>query len=251
MNTGSKHTDNDDSSIRSETDLSSAVADSLKTLGYTVRTEVKNCDIVAVKGEELVVVELKRSLSLDLILQATQRQRVADTVYVAVPRPEGSLRATRWRRLIHLLKRLELGLIFVSGVRPSGGRMEIVFHPLPIDRRKNRKQRRAVIREIKGRSGDYNTGGSSKTKIMTAYRETCIRIACCLEAKGPRSPRQLRELGTGPRTQDILYQNHYGWFDRIGRGLYDISSSGRRALAEYGEIADLYRKNQYSSSSGS
>ena len=242
---------NDDSHVRAESDLSSAVTDGLKNLGYTVRAEVKNCDVVAIRGEELIVVELKKSLSLELLLQAAQRQRITDSVYVAVPRPESSLRSTRWRRLFHMLRRLELGLIFVSYGRPNRGRMELVFHPLPFSRRKNGKQRRAVIREIRGRSGDFNTGGSAGKKIMTAYRETCIHIACCLEAKGSQSPRQLRELGTGPKTQDILYQNHYGWFDRIDRGLYDISASGRRALVEYGEIADLYRNNQYSSSSGS
>ena len=31
----------------------------------------------------------------------------------------------------------------------------------------------------------------------------------------------IRALGTGEKTGPILAANHYGWFERIARGLYD------------------------------
>ena len=43
-----------------------------------------------VKGDELIVIELKKGFSTDLLIQATDRQRVTDSVYVALP-AEGDL----------------------------------------------------------------------------------------------------------------------------------------------------------------
>ena len=66
------------------------------------------------------------------------------------------------------------------------------------------------MKEIEGRSADYNVGGSNKTKIMTAYKENCIQIASYLEHLGPLSPKALLELGTGTKTSSILTKNYYG-----------------------------------------
>jgi hypothetical protein len=43
-----------------ETDLSKPLQTYLAAQGYTVRCEVKHCDIVAVKDDVLIVIELKR-----------------------------------------------------------------------------------------------------------------------------------------------------------------------------------------------
>ena len=58
-------------------------------------------------------------------------------------------------------------------------RIEIAFHPLPHKPRRHPKARRAVLMEVEGRSGDFNEGGSSKRKVLTAYREQTVRIAGC------------------------------------------------------------------------
>ena len=71
-----------------ETDLYKPVYDYLVRQGYTVHSEVKNCDITAIKGEELIVVELKTSFNLKLLAQGAKRQRIADSVYVAIPVPK-------------------------------------------------------------------------------------------------------------------------------------------------------------------
>ena len=66
-----------------ERDLYGPVRDYLQSLGYEVKGEVKNCDVTALRDGELIVVELKRGFTLELIYQAVDRQRIADGVYVA------------------------------------------------------------------------------------------------------------------------------------------------------------------------
>ena len=226
-----------------ETDLYPPVRDFLTRLGFTVRGEVADCDVTAVRGDELVVVELKRSVTVPLLAQAVRRQRAAESVYVAVPRPRGRSAGRTLRDLRVLLRRLELGLLLVSFPegRRDGGTAEAVLHPMEPVLRRDRKKRRAILREIDGRSGDFNPGGSSRRKLLTAYREEAIRIACCLDAFGPLSPKRLRELGTGVKTSSILRRNVYGWFRRIEKGLYGLDPAGRSALDEYPEVSEPYR----------
>jgi hypothetical protein len=221
-----------------ETDLYAPVAELLTAQGYTVRSEVQHCDLTAVKGDELVVVELKRSFSLALLLQATRRQRLTNAVYVALPRPKWS---RRWVGVQHLLRRLELGLILIS---PNGRqpRVEIAFHPLPFARKQQRRARAAVLREIAHRSGDYNTGGSTRRKLMTAYREQALRIAALLASRGPMTAVQLRALGTDPKTYSILYGNVYGWFTRVAPATYDLTAQGRKELRQYAGVVKRLRE---------
>jgi hypothetical protein len=96
------------------------------------------------------------------------------------------------------------------------------------------------MKEIEGRSADYNIGGSNRTKIMTAYKENCIQIACYLELFGPLSPKALREKGTGSKTSSILTKNYYGWFERVKRGVYVINEKGKKEVKEYPELIDYY-----------
>lgn len=226
-----------------ETDLYAPVHDYLVAQGYTVRSEVKGCDITATKDDELIVIELKTSFSVSLLLQATERQRFADSVYVALPRPASGREArSHWRRVEHLLRRLELGLIFVSfpGGMPW---VEVAFHPAPFEPRSRPRRRRAVLREAAARSGEYNQGGSSsKRRILTAYRENVLLVACCLSKFGPLSPAQIVALGGGPKAQGILSHNNYGWFERIERGVYGLTDKGRTALLEYPELVAHFQR---------
>ena len=222
-----------------ETDLYKPVRDYLTANGYTVRAEVNGCDIAAVKDDDLIVIELKRNFSTSLLIQATERQSLTDSVYIAIPRPPNQ-RTAQWKGIQRLLKRLELGLILVS-VGSRVKRAEVVFHPIPYDRRKKPPARRAVLREVEARTGDFNTGGSTRTKLMTAYRERAIHIACCLEQLGPMSPKALRKLGTGDKTYSILRNNVYGWFERIDKGIYALKPLGKSELDMCPKLAELYR----------
>ena len=225
-----------------ETDLYAPIRDYLVAQGYEVQGEVKGCDITALKGDDLIVIELKRNFSTKLLIQAVDRQRITDSVYVALPGPYQRGRSARWRGIKRLLRRLELGLITVA-LDQDPPRVEIIFHPLPYQQQRRSRKRRAVIKEMTTRTGDYNQGGSAGGKRMTAYRENAIHIACCLETLGPAAPRQLRALGTGPKTTRILASNFYGWFRRVDRGVYELTPTGRAELASYAELAARYRQH--------
>jgi len=221
-----------------ETELYPPVKEYLQEHGYEVQAEVKHCDIVATKDDELIVVELKTSANLTLLVQATERQTISDSVYVAIPEPTKKNR--NWRGIKRVIKRLELGLLVVN-LSPLGCSVTKHFDPLPPQRRKIKRKQRAVIQEVADRTGDYNIGGSSKQKLITAYKENAILIACCLRHLGPCSPKKLRSLGTGEKTTSILSHNHYGWFQRIERGVYKVTEQGAIEASAYKTI---YRQSE-------
>jgi hypothetical protein len=228
-----------------EEDLYAPVKEYFESLGYKVNGEVKNCDVTAIKEEQLIIVELKKNLTVALLSQAVDRQRTADLVYVAIPKPKKFIINSKWKDTLHLLRRLELGLIFVS-FKKGLSIVEVVQYPLPFDRNKsmqiNKKRRNLLIKEIEGRKKDLNKGGSRGKKLVTAYRESSIFIACCLKEFGALSPKKLRELGCDEKkTTSILYENHYGWFQRVEKGIYSITEEGARNLQEYSELTEYYK----------
>ena len=225
-----------------ETDLYAPIRDYLKAQGYKVRGEVKGCDVVATKGDDLIVVELKLRANLDLLAQAIDRQRVSDSVYVALPRPSYKVRrSAQHRGLKRLLRRLAVGLILVSADSEAPG-VEVVHHPGPYEPKKSRRKCRAIIQEAARRSGDYNKGGCSRKKLITVYRENAIYIACCLSKHDELSPKQLREMGAGQKTLSILHSNFYGWFVRVERGIYTLTGKGKSELKEYTTLKRRFMK---------
>lgn len=228
---------------RYEVDLYEPVKSYFTNLGYMVYGEVKDCDVAAIKEDELVVIELKLTINVTLLIQATKRQRITDQVFIAIPKPNYSLRSKKWRDLCYLVRRLELGLILVE-FQGDEASAKVVIEPGLFDRKKSmqlsKKRRTSVMKEIAGRSGDFNVGGSRQTEILSAYKENCIYIACCLIQFGPLSPKALREIGTGEKTSSILSQNYYGWFERIQRGVYVISDQGKVELDAYAEFVAYY-----------
>ncbi|WP_204499565.1 DUF2161 domain-containing phosphodiesterase [Aquibacillus albus] len=231
---------------RKEADLYQPIQKYFVRKGYEVYGEVKDCDIAVVKDDILILVELKLNLSVDLLIQATKRQKLSDHVYIAVPKPKNyKPRSRKWRDICHLVNRLELGLILVS-FSGNRKRVEIAIEPTPFHRPismgKSKYLRQAILKEIHGRSADYNIGGSSRKKIMTAYRENCIQIACYLDQAGELSPKELKQMGTGNKTQSILSKNYYGWFVRVKRGVYALSEKGKLAMKEYPDLVEYYQK---------
>ncbi|MDR1534993.1 MAG: DUF2161 family putative PD-(D/E)XK-type phosphodiesterase [Planctomycetota bacterium] len=217
-----------------ESELYQPIKAWLEAGGYTVHAEVRGADIAARRGNELVLVEMKRSLNLELLLQIVRGQEAAESVYAAVPAPAAA--GKRWRELTRLLKRLEAGLILVRLDSALPG-VEVAFHPIRGGRRRNKAETGALLAEMSGRSLNLNLGGSNRRKIVTAYRERALKVAVELERLGPASPKALRAAGTADRTGAILRDNHYGWFERLARGQYGLSRAGERGLAEYGELA--------------
>ncbi len=129
----------------SETSLYPPVKRFLEQAGFEVKGEVQGCDIVAVRPDEpgsLTIVEMKLGFSLELLLQATDRLRVADDVWVAVPAtPRGRDRDPRVHRLCRLLG---FGLIAVSSTRD---RVEVLVEPGADRPRRNHRRRKRLLSE--------------------------------------------------------------------------------------------------------
>jgi hypothetical protein len=228
-----------------EVDLFKPVQKHFTKMGYSVFGEVNDCDVVAIKEEELIVVELKLNLNVDLLIQATNRQRLADQVYIAIPKPKYKRNSKKWHDMSHLIKRLELGLIVVTFLK-SGAKLDVIFPPGPYNRQSSiqsyKRKRKKLLEEIAGRKINKNLGGSSQTKIMTAYKETCIHIAYCLQKYGPLSPKVLRQMGTGDKTLSILSKNYYGWFRRVERGVYGLTEVGKKEIKDFPQAVKYYAK---------
>jgi hypothetical protein len=244
---------NDEKEKILEEDLCKPVSEFLLKQGYTVRSEVNYCDITALKENELIIIELKRNLSVDLLAQAVKRQKSADLVYIAVPKPKRIIGSSKWKDICHLIRRLEMGLILVS-FKGKQTFIEVPIEPMYFDRDKsktlNKKKKENIIKEINGRYLDLNVGGSTRKKLVTAYRENAIFIACCFNMFGALSPKELRSLGTdNKKTTAILSENHYGWFEKVKRGMYNINDQGKEALKDYRELTDYYN-NKISENKG-
>ncbi len=216
-----------------ETDLYQPVKEFLSRLGYQVCGEAAGCDIAAVHGEELIAVELKRSISLKLLSQAVERQEACDGVYLAVP-VSGSAYPSGFKANLRLIRRLELGLLLIRFLS-HGTRVELVCHPGEREKRRNGRRRKAILREIAGRSGDYTPGGT-RGKVVTAYREEALYLALLLSRSPLLSPAECRKMGGSDKAASILRDNYYGWFEREERGIYRLHEAGRNALGEYSEV---------------
>ncbi len=206
----------------------------LESQGYEVKAEVKDCDIVAIRGDEPpVIVELKTALSLDLLMQGITRQSITDDVYVAFPAGKGKAWLRRAKDATKLCRRLGLGLISVRlGTTPK-----VLVHadPGPYNPRKSKPRQHALLKEFHGRVGDQNLGGQTRTTIMTAYRQDALCIAHALANSGPNSPAKLAQMLEISRAGGILQHNHYGWFFRVKRGTYDLSPQGHEALVTFAD----------------
>lgn len=227
-----------------ETDLYAPIRAFLEEEGYQVQAEVKHCDIAAVKDGQLVVVELKKAFNLKLVYQALERQSLTEQVFVAIPRPKKGHREKAWKDMLRLLKRLELGLLTVALDSPLQT-VDVVLEPSDSLAWKNRKKREQVQAEMKNRQMDVNVGGMTRRKIITAFREKSIRLACILEREGQVSTAALRERGMEDCI-GILSRNYDKWFQRVEKGVYALSEKGKEALGmeDYAKIVAFYREEK-------
>jgi hypothetical protein len=198
-----------------ETDLYPPIKRLLEAQGYIVKSEVRSCDVVAVRGDEApVIVELKTGLSLALFYQAMDRLVMTDRVYIAVPRPKRGVPSDALR----LCRRVGIGLIVVA----KSGAADVVVDPVPYVPRKDAKRRGLLLKEFAARKGDPNVGGSVGRKLMTAYRQDAMRCAEHLRANGPMRVKDIRNVTGVGRVANILRDNHYGWFEKVERGVYGV-----------------------------
>ncbi|WIV52045.1 DUF2161 family putative PD-(D/E)XK-type phosphodiesterase [Marivivens sp. LCG002] len=215
-----------------EADLYPPVKAYLEAQGYEVKSEIGACDVVAMRGDEPpVIVELKLTFSLGLIFQAIERQTVSDAVYMAVPVSKDRGWKLRYKDIVRLCKRLGLGLLAVDVAK---GTVQAHVDPEDHAPRKNRRRQTRLLREFERRVGDPNTGGTTRAKQMTSYRQDALRCLVRLSV-GPSAPAAIKNALGVERAGDILRADHYGWFENIERGIYGITPKGREALDEFAE----------------
>jgi hypothetical protein len=215
-----------------ETALYPPVKAFLERQGYVVRGEVRGCDLVARRGDEApVIVELKLRFTLSLLLQGIDRLVLSPLVYLAVPRPIARTRGMRpdARPVRRLCRRLGLGLILIG----ARGAVEIVEDPVPYRPRPSKRRTSLLLGEFERRRGDLNVGGSSRTPLVTAYRQNALRCARALAAAGPMRLSDLRAVSGVAGAAPILQRNVYGWFHRVGRGTYGLTDAGMQALIRF------------------
>ena len=213
--------------------------------GFEVKSEIADCDVLAVKDDIMVAIEMKLGLTMRLLAQGVKRQSIYDLVYLAIPKPTFKRQTNRgYQDMLRVVKRLNLGLLYVD-TRGEGLCRE-AFPPEAFDmvasRRQSQKQRMAAMEDFKALSDDYNIGGSTGIKRITPYRENALLIALYLQRDGDSTPKALRKFGCGEKTLTILYCNHYGWFEHRDRGLYGLSKKGKKAIAKYKHICDGLKK---------
>jgi hypothetical protein len=209
-----------------ESDLYPALKAFLEAQGYVVKAEIGACDVMAVRGEEPpVVVEMKLTFSLGLVMQGIARQALFDAVYLAVPVSGEKGWKLRYRDIIALCRRLGLGLLAVNG-----DRVEPHLDPGPYAPRKNARRAGVLLKEFHKRVGDPNRGGTTGIKRMTAYRQDALRCGVVLQA-GPLKAALVARAAGVTRAATILQDDHYGWFQRVERGIYALTDKGRADLS--------------------
>ncbi|HXP74099.1 MAG TPA: DUF2161 family putative PD-(D/E)XK-type phosphodiesterase [Stellaceae bacterium] len=210
-----------------ETELYLPVKRFLEKLGFDVKGEIQGCDIVALKGDSqpvVVISELKLSFNLELVLQGVDRTAACDEIWLAVrSTTRGRERDSRACKLCRLLG---FGLLGVS----KRGKVEVLVEPTRWRPRRDPDRRSQLVDEHRRRHGDPVKGGSTRTPIMTAYRQEAL---ACVEAlaAGPRPVSELKVISSD--ASKILQRNVYGWFVRVERGVYALTAEGRAALVRW------------------
>jgi hypothetical protein len=213
-----------------ESDLYPPLKRFLESQGYEVKGEVKDCDVVAVRGQDpAVIVELKLLINLDVILQAVDRLALTPTVYIGIPERSTALKR-RLKPLRKLLRMLGLGLLAINP-RPGKGRTTVLLDPGEYRPRKSKPRTERLLGEFTRRIGDPNPGGMVKRNgILTVYRQRALAIARVLATRGPTKASEIARETGDPGTRGILYGDPYGWFDRRGGGIYALSPRGSQEI---------------------
>lgn len=223
----------------SEADLYAPIKQFLESQGYAVKGEIGACDIVGIRNEEdadapsetLVIVELKTQFNLVLVLQAVDRLRLADNVYIAfrVGKGQSASWRTRRKQVLQLLRRLGVGLLTVS----TRNRVVAELDPGPYQPRTDKRRRARLLKEFAERVGDPEAGGSSSKKRLTAYRQDALRCAWQLSTIDELKVSEVRDQTAVERAGAIMRDNHYGWFERTRRGHYALSPKGEKELSDW------------------
>lgn len=220
-----------------ESDLYLPLKQYLESQNYEVKGEVCDCDVVAVKEDESpVIVELKLSLNLDVLLQGVDRLALSSIIYVGIPKDCKSFKKKR-KLALKLLKMLGFGLILIDPVK---NKVEVVLDPTEYKPRKIKQKKEKLLGEFQSRIGDPNLGGmASKKGVLTSYRQKALKIALYLEEHGDCKASEIAKVLDEPKARDIMYNNYYSWFDRVGKGIYSLTTKGKEEIGLWLQKSDI------------
>lgn len=226
-----------------EKDLFLPIKGYFESFGYVCDGEVRDIDLYMEKGDEAVAVELKQTLDFRALQQAALRQKLVERVFIGTFRPKDMF-SHAFRDKLYVLKRLGIGLIVVS---EKTGMVEIVSEPVVSElsafQRRNKGKKEALSSEFKKRKVKKNVGGVHGTKLITGYRENALTVLDALtEMNGEGKASDIKKLTGIENARDIMYANHYGWFESMGNGIYKVSDDGYAALEEFEEVLMNLRK---------
>jgi hypothetical protein len=222
--------------IMEEKDLYGPIKELLVEQGFSVKGEVNDIDIFAMRKDFSVAVELKTSITLKLIYQAIERQKIADSVFVGVPKEAIAAHRDSYKFFVTLLKRLEIGLIVVDQNLAKVA-FESGFYDLSISKARNKSKKELLIKEFTTRKNEKNIGGS-KGKTITAYKESVIKIAYQLSKLRVANAKELQDATQIDNVSSILQKNYDGWFNRVNRGNYELTDLALSELPQYRDIYD-------------
>jgi len=173
--------------------------------GYEVKGEVGAADMVAVPfaagDNDPIIIELKTGFTLSLFHQAINRQSMTDQVYIAVPRKSGKAALVAIRRNKMLC----------------------------------RARKTKLLSEFDSRHGDPNTGGMTSAGMMTSYRQGALRCAKVLFDEGACKASYVAKMAGFEKARNCMSANHYGWFEKVDRGIYGLTPEGAKALETHAE----------------
>ena len=212
-----------------ESDLYAPIKAHLLRQGYDVKGEVGAADVVGRRGEDVVIVELKLGFSLALFHQGIERLALTDDVYIAVP---AGGRAKALKANVNLARRAGLG---VMTVRARDGVVEVLADPGPYAARRSKKKKTRLLRAFDRLQGDPNAGGATRHGIVTGYRQDALRCAWFLAIHGPSKGAKVKDWAEVPQATRIMADDHYGWFERVERGVYGLTAAGHKGLSDFGD----------------
>ena len=213
-----------------EADLYPPIKAYLTRQGYAVKGEVGAADVVGRRDGEIVVVELKLGFSLALFHQGIERLSLTDHVYLGVP---AGGKAKALKANVKLARRLGLGVLTVRG---RDGFVEVLADPGPYAPRKSKKKTARLLKAFDRLDGDPNDGGATRHGLVTGYRQDAVKCARFLAVHGASAGAKVKNWAEVPDATRIMRDDHYGWFTKVSRGVYDLTDAGRKGLSDWADI---------------
>lgn len=240
-----------------ESDMAPAVVSYLTSLGYDVRSELMDTDIIGIHEQDIplaqsahdtflatkrwpttalrsIGVELKRQFSVDVIAQAARAKRRFGAGAIVVPEPvttKGRINTKSVDKAKEICAALGVSLLFYC----KDGTLRVVHEcAIPSSATFSTK---SFVREFLGRSKDINVGGTTGIKRMTAYAEATCKIVSFLHQAGVAHIRSIADATGEPKTASILSKNHKKLFTFVScngkrNGYYCLTSAGRAYASE-------------------